>query len=205
MFCFILYGVLWYGFGWVTKSKETVFVLTVLDIWVGFWHVEDLQKWNNNNNNHINENRHQVKSTLKIKQHGQFGSEIERDRNRVKKIAHTVCPKPEQSRTFPYLIVDLATYVTKAYIFSVRCSHSQTARNTYEFFMCQCATHDRQCIHGLSLGHIIWCMLLWYRSQKSNREKNHFSANWITLENYHCAREHENDKILLHIFIMLRI
>lgn len=65
-FCFILYGILWYGFGWVTKNqKETVFVLTVLDIWVGFWHVEDLQKWNNNNNNRVNENRHQVKSTRK--------------------------------------------------------------------------------------------------------------------------------------------
>lgn len=30
-----------------------------------------------------------------------------------------VCPKPEQSRTFPYLIMNLATYVTKAYIFSL--------------------------------------------------------------------------------------
>lgn len=32
-----------------------------------------------------------------------------------------VCPKPEQSRTFPYLIMDLVTYVTKAYMFSPAC------------------------------------------------------------------------------------
>lgn len=68
---FFLFYFIWYILIWIRlghkKSKETVFVLTVLDIWVGFWHVEDLQKWNNNNNNRVNENRHQVKSTLKNK------------------------------------------------------------------------------------------------------------------------------------------
>lgn len=101
--------------------------------------------------------------------------------------------------------MDLATYVTKAYIFSVRCSHSQTARNTYEYFMCQCAKHDRQCTYGLSLGHIIWCILLWYRSRKSNRETNHFSTNWITLEKYQCARTWLWWQNITAYFIMLRI
>lgn len=104
----------------------------------------------NNNNNGVNENRHLRGEKRKTPN----GREWKRQRWNA-----AVCPKPEQSRTFPYLIMDLATYVTKAYIFSVICAIAAAAAAAAAMHVIyQVTLHEPMCNMRLRLHtkHMLW-------------------------------------------------